>query len=344
MIILFVYLFIYYLFYNNSYYCCPTPNPNNCHISQGSILPTQCRAGPVGNTQYVKLVHAETSGVYAYAYDDGVGEHACPSTGVQYTMEYCPPGSPAYPYTPPKPPANDNQGNVGVDIPGGDISTGTATSGTDCAQQCDRNANCKAWSWDYPLGCNGNSCSLKGTGAGQRTVSPCRESNVKLGDSGIDRSGDDLPGMPMNLPSGSTAAACAAQCSLNANCYAWSFDSCGGIQCWLKSAAGSTSSNNCRTSGVKGHIGEDIYGNDLSMLTLDPLASTTTCANACASTKGCNAWGMVNPIPGCQTLNWCWLKTAVGATSANPCVIWGALDSVNSKYMEHNNITSISIN
>lgn len=92
----------------------------------------------------------------------------------------------------------------------------------------------------------------------------------------------------MSLPSGSTSSACAAQCSLNSNCYAWAFDNCGGINCWLKSAGGSTSSNSCRTSGIKGifniinerikidniitcligHIGFDIAGNDLSMLTL----------------------------------------------------------------------------
>lgn len=76
------------------YYCCPTPDPTNCQISQGiilsllsyiitniniimkwlgCILPAQCRAGPVANTQYVKLVHKDTKGVYAYSYDDGVG-------------------------------------------------------------------------------------------------------------------------------------------------------------------------------------------------------------------------------------------------------------------------------
>jgi len=79
------------------YYCCPTPNPSNCQISQGCILPTQCHAGPVANTQYVNLIHQVTTGVYAYSYDDGVGEHVCPSSGVQYTMEYCPPGAASYP-------------------------------------------------------------------------------------------------------------------------------------------------------------------------------------------------------------------------------------------------------
>lgn len=61
-----------------------------------------------------------------------------------------------------------------------------------------------------------------------------------------------LKGMPLSLPSGSTAATCATQCSLTSNCYAWSFDNCGGINCWLKTSGGTTTSNSCRTSGIKG--------------------------------------------------------------------------------------------
>jgi len=79
------------------YYCCPTPSSSNCQPANGCTTPAVCRAGPVGSTKYVTAVHDETSGVYAYSYDDRVGLHTCPSSGVQYVMEYCPPGSPAYP-------------------------------------------------------------------------------------------------------------------------------------------------------------------------------------------------------------------------------------------------------
>jgi len=79
------------------YYCCPTPNPNNCQPQNGCMTPTACRAGPVGSTGYVKTVHSETTGIYAYSYDDGVGLHTCPAAGTRYIMEYCPPGSPGYP-------------------------------------------------------------------------------------------------------------------------------------------------------------------------------------------------------------------------------------------------------
>jgi len=79
------------------YYCCPTPNPNNCQISAGCISSAACRAGPVNTCAYTTAVHQMASGIYAYAYDDGVGLHTCPAGTVTYTMEFCPPGSPAYP-------------------------------------------------------------------------------------------------------------------------------------------------------------------------------------------------------------------------------------------------------
>jgi len=80
------------------YYCCPTPDPNNCSPDGGCITPQACRAGPVGKTQYVQNVHKNTNGlIYAYSYDDLVGLHTCPAAGVSYTMQFCPPGSPPYP-------------------------------------------------------------------------------------------------------------------------------------------------------------------------------------------------------------------------------------------------------
>lgn len=79
------------------YMCCPTPNPSNCLLSNGCILPNDCRAGPIANTQFVKAVHSMAPGVYAYSYDDGVGLHACPAGTVQYQMEFCPAGSATYP-------------------------------------------------------------------------------------------------------------------------------------------------------------------------------------------------------------------------------------------------------
>jgi len=80
------------------YFCCPTPNPTSCLASAGCITPAACRTGPVATSKYVTNVHHNTNGLnYAYSYDDNVGLHTCPATGVYYTMEFCPPGSPAYP-------------------------------------------------------------------------------------------------------------------------------------------------------------------------------------------------------------------------------------------------------
>lgn len=49
-------------------YCCPTP----------PITSEQCQGGPVAGTQYVAAIHQMCpAGAYAYAYDDGIGQHWC---------------------------------------------------------------------------------------------------------------------------------------------------------------------------------------------------------------------------------------------------------------------------
>jgi len=80
------------------YMCCPTPNPSNCQISNGCIMPEPCRQGPVEQTQYVKAIHRMAPGIYAYSYDDLVGLHACPARTVIYEMTFCPVGSAPYPH------------------------------------------------------------------------------------------------------------------------------------------------------------------------------------------------------------------------------------------------------
>jgi len=61
------------------YMCCPTP----------PISPTQCRSGPVVNTDYVKLVHSQCPSAYSYAYDDQAGLHNCPGD-TSYDIVLCP--------------------------------------------------------------------------------------------------------------------------------------------------------------------------------------------------------------------------------------------------------------
>jgi len=79
------------------YMCCPTPNPANCRIDQGCIMPKECREGPIEQSQFVKAIHDMAPGIYSYSYDDGVGLHTCPAGVVKYQMEFCPPGSTDYP-------------------------------------------------------------------------------------------------------------------------------------------------------------------------------------------------------------------------------------------------------
>lgn len=107
----------------STWYCCPTPGnmacntPNqlcsdgtmcmgtgvceSCNASVGCTSATSCQSGPNGtvqngdgitSTQYVKNVHEMTNNsVYAFAYDDGIGLHTCPTDkNVMYEIEFLP--------------------------------------------------------------------------------------------------------------------------------------------------------------------------------------------------------------------------------------------------------------
>jgi len=75
---------------------------------------------------------------------------------------------------------------------------------------------------------------------------------------GMDNSGGDMPGMPVNVNSYSD---CWGLCNTTAGCAAWSFGvpNCGGsgaqAVCWLKAAVESWSSNQCRVAGDMGSPG-----------------------------------------------------------------------------------------
>lgn len=64
--------------YPGNYLCCPTP----------PIYPDQCRAGPVVQTKYVKLVHRDCPSAYSYAYDDEAGLHNCPRD-TSFDITFC---------------------------------------------------------------------------------------------------------------------------------------------------------------------------------------------------------------------------------------------------------------
>jgi len=61
-------------------YCCPTP----------PVSPQDCKAGPVEDSDYVKLFRTKCRHVYSYAYDDATGLQVCPA-GTTYTWTlFCP--------------------------------------------------------------------------------------------------------------------------------------------------------------------------------------------------------------------------------------------------------------
>ena len=65
---------------------------------------------------------------------------------------------------------------------------------------------------------------------------------------GVDRSGGDLPGMPIRLDCGADALTCEDMCYVRADCVAWAASTCGSRQCWLKQQVPAASTASCRVS------------------------------------------------------------------------------------------------
>jgi hypothetical protein len=69
--------------YNTDQFCCRGAfgTPQTCNVSQW----------PASAQAFVNNIHAACPRQYAYAYDDAVGLHTCP-TGASYTITFCPSG------------------------------------------------------------------------------------------------------------------------------------------------------------------------------------------------------------------------------------------------------------
>ena len=67
---------------------------------------------------------------------------------------------------------------------------------------------------------------------------------------GMDRYGNDLPGMPMRLDYGADAEDCALLCSRRSDCKAWAFSLCieNGVYCWLKNGVPVITPAACRVN------------------------------------------------------------------------------------------------
>jgi len=107
--------------------------------------------------------------------------------------------------------------------------------------------------------CSAGVCDAVSSYVGMRTVSllpftvPATQPTGPQ--AGIDRSGQDFPGMPVTS---TDVNACWGLCNTTSGCMAWSFGipSCGNDpangQCWIKTGVPGTSAQPCRVSGVQG--------------------------------------------------------------------------------------------
>ena len=73
-------------------------------------------------------------------------------------------------------------------------------------------------------------------------------------DVGYDRSGGDLPGMPILLGPSGTAQRCDALCVERRTCSSWAYDTCSSTgRCWLKNTDRPLTPSSCIVSNCSGH-------------------------------------------------------------------------------------------
>jgi hypothetical protein len=152
----------------------------------------------------------------------------------------------------------------GFDRPGADYASAPVTNGDPsvCASRCERDKNCRSWSFSYPL-LTGEAamCWLKHEVA-PRVPSSCCVSGVRgagvieprLGEVeySIDRVGGDYRSFDTSLEPGGKA--CAAACQADNRCRAWTYrrPGYGGTtpRCYLKETVKPPRQRPCCISGV----------------------------------------------------------------------------------------------
>ncbi len=212
-----------------------------------------------------------------------------------------------------------------TDRPGGDY-TSSEVPGNDprvCAARCEIESQCLAWSYTPP-GVQGPAarCSLKNTVpapvANSNAVSDVRPFEYNTNRLGSNYTDFDLPV--------ANPAMCAARCSGDAQCQAWSYV-IPGVQgalahCWLKNAVPSATAANFTVSGVRSYeYDTDRAGSDYTNFELQQ-ADPAACAARCSGDAQCRAWTYV--IPGVQGPGArCWLKSAVPPSVAADFAVSG---------------------
>ncbi|MFN3350683.1 PAN domain-containing protein [Pseudorhodoplanes sp.] len=160
--------------------------------------------------------------------------------------------------------AADGYAQMGFDRPGGDYASAPVRSGDPavCAARCDRDKNCRAWSFSYPRTVSREAmCRLKNTVTAAKE-DPCCVSGVRgaaaLGpktgslEFGIDRFGGDY--RSFELPSDPTGTACAKACEAEPRCRAFTYLRPGygsaSARCFLKDRVTRPRPKPCCISGV----------------------------------------------------------------------------------------------
>jgi PAN domain len=152
---------------------------------------------------------------------------------------------------------------VGYDRPGGDYASAPVLGGDPavCAARCERDRNCKSWSFSYPATGTPAMCYLK------REVKPPVASNCCVSgvrgagviepqadgvEYSIDRYGGDY--RSFETPADPTGKACADACQAENKCRAWTYRRPGygsaNARCYLKETIKPPRRRPCCISGV----------------------------------------------------------------------------------------------
>lgn len=219
----------------------------------------------------------------------------------------------------------------GIDYTGNDLASAFSASADGCCSICKTHSGCNAFTW---TSYNGGTCWLK-TGKGATTnnsgsisavLGSSASSTCSKLESNVDYSGPDIGQSPSAQASG-----CCSICQARADCKAFSWTSYSGGTCWLKSAKGSTRSNNGAISGTVGSSAPqpacstieenvDYSGDDIANVWS---AAAEGCCAICQARSGCGAFTWTSYNGGT-----CWLKSTKGSTGTNTGARSGTVNSV----------------
>ena len=156
-----------------------------------------------------------------------------------------------------------SRAQVGFDRRGADYTNFPVRSGDPaaCAARCDREARCRAWSFNYPTADRPAVCSLKsqvppraedgGSASGVRGVGVI-EPRHGMREFSIDRTGGDYRNL--EVASDPTGETCKAACDAEPQCRAWTYVRPGYLgpeaRCFLKDRVMPPHHRPCCISGV----------------------------------------------------------------------------------------------